>query len=51
MDVLADLNVKGQTIVLVTHERNIAAYSKREIHLKDGIIEKDFVNHHVGAEA
>jgi putative ABC transport system ATP-binding protein len=51
MDVLADLNEQGQTIVLVTHENNIAAYAKREVHLKDGLIEKDFVNHHAGAEA
>ena len=51
MDVLADLNEQGQTIVLVTHENNIAAYAKREVHLMDGLIEKDFVNHHAGAEA
>jgi putative ABC transport system ATP-binding protein len=51
MDVLAILNEQGQTIVLVTHETNIAAYAKREIHLLDGLIEKDFVNHKVGAEA
>ncbi len=51
MDVLSDLNDKGQTIVLVTHEKNIAAYAKREVHLRDGLIEKDFVNHHAGVEA
>jgi putative ABC transport system ATP-binding protein len=51
MRVLAGLNEEGQTIVLVTHEKNIAAFSKREVHLLDGLIEKDFVNHHVGAEA
>ncbi len=51
MDVLANLNEEGQTIVLVTHETNIAAYAKREVHLLDGLIERDFVNHHVGAEA
>jgi len=51
MDVLANLNEQGQTIVLVTHENNIAAYAKREVHLLDGLIERDSVNHHVGAEA
>ena len=51
MGVLAGLNEEGQTIVLVTHEKNIAAFAKREVHLLDGLIEKDFVNHHVGAEA
>jgi putative ABC transport system ATP-binding protein len=51
MDVLADLNERGQTIVLVTHENNIAAYAKREVHLKDGLVERDISNHKVGAEA
>lgn len=51
MAVLAGLNEEGQTIVLVTHEKNIAAFARREVHLLDGLIEKDFVNHHVGAEA
>ncbi len=51
MDTLSELNEQGQTIVLVTHENNIAAYAKREVHLLDGLIEKDFINHHAGAEA
>jgi putative ABC transport system ATP-binding protein len=51
MGVLAGLNEEGQTIVLVTHEKNIAAFSKREVHLLDGLIEKDFLRTHVGAEA
>jgi putative ABC transport system ATP-binding protein len=44
MDQLAQLNREGQTIVLVTHEHNIAAYAKRQVHLLDGNIEKDFLN-------
>ena len=40
---LAQLNEKGQTIVLVTHERDIEAYAKRQVHLKDGMIERDFL--------
>ena len=51
MDALAGLNEQGQTIVLVTHENNIAAYAKRQVHLKDGLVERDFVNQHAGAEA
>jgi putative ABC transport system ATP-binding protein len=51
MATLSDLNDQGQTIVLVTHEKNIAAYSKREVHLRDGLVERDFVNHHAGVEA
>jgi len=54
MGVLRDLNEHGQTIVLVTHEHDIAGYARRQVHLRDGIIEKDFLNGHVqhaGAEA
>jgi putative ABC transport system ATP-binding protein len=51
MEVLTDLNEQGQTIVLVTHEHNIAAFARRQVHLLDGLVEKDFTNHHVGAEA
>src|SRR5207302_1628196 len=31
----------GQTIVLVTHEHDIAAHARRQIHLRDGLIERD----------
>ena len=41
---LKELNEQGQTIVLVTHERDIAAYARRQVHLNDGMIEKDFLN-------
>ncbi len=49
MAVLADLNKRGQTIVLVTHEHGIAEYARRQVHLMDGQIEKDFLNEHAGA--
>lgn len=39
MEILKRLNYEGRTIVLVTHERDIASYAGREIHLKDGTIE------------
>ena len=51
MAVLTELNERGQTIVLVTHELNIAAFAKRQVHLLDGLVERDFINHQVGAEA
>lgn len=40
----AELNEAGQTIVLVTHEHDIAEHAKRQIHLKDGLVERDFLN-------
>jgi putative ABC transport system ATP-binding protein len=42
MNVLVQLNKEGQTIVLVTHEHDIADFAKRQVHLRDGVIEKDF---------
>jgi putative ABC transport system ATP-binding protein len=34
---------EGQTILLVTHELEIAAHAHRQVHLKDGRVERDFV--------
>ena len=36
------LHVDGQTILLVTHEHDIAAHARRQVHLKDGRVERDF---------
>jgi putative ABC transport system ATP-binding protein len=36
------LHATGQTIVLVTHEHDIAAHADRQVHLKDGQVERDF---------
>ena len=49
MDVFVELNREGQTIVLVTHEGNIAAYSRRQVHLHDGLIAEDVTDEHIGA--
>jgi len=43
MKMIDKLHDKGNTIILVTHEPEIARYAKRVIHLKDGIIDKDEV--------
>ncbi len=41
MALLEDLYHRGNTIILVTHERDIAAHARRTIHLRDGVIEMD----------
>jgi len=48
MMLIQDLNTNhGKTIVFVTHERDIAAFSKRTITLKDGYILSDIINKNV----
>lgn len=41
MEIFQDLNEQGHTIVIITHEEEIAEYAKRTIHLRDGRIVKD----------
>jgi putative ABC transport system ATP-binding protein len=41
MALFARLHAAGNTIILVTHEADIAAYARRAIHLRDGQVEKD----------
>ncbi len=36
------LHNEGQTILLVTHELDIAAHARRQVHLRDGQVERDF---------
>jgi putative ABC transport system ATP-binding protein len=38
MEILLNLNKKGNTIVLITHERFVAEKTQRIIHLKDGLV-------------
>lgn len=41
MNLLDKLHQRGNTIVLVTHEHDIAEYAHRQVHLRDGHIESD----------
>jgi putative ABC transport system ATP-binding protein len=41
MQLITDFNQQGITVIMVTHEEDMAAYAKRIIRLRDGKIEKD----------
>jgi putative ABC transport system ATP-binding protein len=41
MDIFQRLNKRGITVVIVTHEPDIASYTNRNITFKDGKIQKD----------
>jgi len=41
MDVFADLHGQGQTVVMVTHEHDIAAHAARVVTLRDGVVATD----------
>src|SRR5260221_4429059 len=41
MNLFERLHKTGNTIVLVTHEADVAAYAHRTVHLRDGVVEKD----------
>jgi putative ABC transport system ATP-binding protein len=36
-----NLNNMGKTIIMVTHENDVAAHAKREIRLRDGVVQSD----------
>ena len=44
MGLLEDIHSKGNTIILVTHEEDIAQHAHRIVRMRDGLIEKDYVN-------
>jgi putative ABC transport system ATP-binding protein len=44
MALFGELHQQGQTVMLVTHEPDIAAHAQRVLYLKDGVIERDQLN-------
>lgn len=44
MKLFGEIHANGNTVILVTHEEDIAAHAHRIIRLRDGIIENDFQN-------
>jgi putative ABC transport system ATP-binding protein len=43
MEIFQRLNEKGITIIMVTHEADIAAYARRNIVMKDGLVRSDLI--------
>ena len=43
LGLFADLHDAGQTIILVTHEPDVAARAQRHVHLRDGVVTEDYL--------
>jgi len=44
MRLLSELNTQGMTVVLVTHESDIANWARRKLVFKDGLLVEDVLN-------
>ena len=44
MGLIEDIHDKGNTIILVTHEEDIAQHAHRIVRMRDGLVEKDYLN-------
>ncbi|RWY57037.1 ABC transporter ATP-binding protein [Mucilaginibacter gilvus] len=44
MGLIEDIHAKGNTIILVTHEEDIAQHAHRIVRMRDGLVEKDYEN-------
>ncbi|MEI6488024.1 MAG: ABC transporter ATP-binding protein [Bacteroidota bacterium] len=47
MALLEEIHKQGNTIILVTHEEDIAQHAHRIVRLKDGIVERDYKNENI----
>jgi putative ABC transport system ATP-binding protein len=47
MDLFDQIHAKGNTVIMVTHEEDIAEYAHRIIRLRDGLIETDRANQNI----
>lgn len=50
MNLITDIHKLGNTVVLVTHEEDIAGYAKRVVRLRDGLIESDKKREEIAAQ-
>jgi len=44
MGLIEDIHAKGNTIILVTHEEDIAKHAHRIVRMRDGLVENDYAN-------
>ena len=44
MELFDEIHAKGNTVIMVTHEEDIAAHAKRIIRLIDGMVDSDTYN-------
>ncbi|MBL7114560.1 MAG: ABC transporter ATP-binding protein [Kiritimatiellae bacterium] len=44
LELLIDLNEQGKTIIMITHEKEVAAHAKHSLHMRDGLVERTTAN-------
>lgn len=50
LEILKELHRNGRTVIIITHDSEIAKQAKRVIQIKDGLIETEYLNEHVAQE-
>jgi putative ABC transport system ATP-binding protein len=40
MELLVELNGQGKTVIMVTHERDIAMHANKRLHMRDGVVDR-----------